>query len=722
MNFENWITQLSDKLPNFNVRVYILVFLILWLFTSILTSFLNKKDFKSKISNNLVKYQYLILASFAISIGIAIYLGYTQYLEYFFGSNKLYILIPFLIFSIFSILKYLINNFKKDRVSKILNIVESIILLICLFHLLSISLLTVPHVNVTTKSNSQILENTEQIKLEFTSPLITSDIKITVSPETNFDLSYDYFLGLKGLVESISISPTESFLPDQKIVVYTTGIQRVFPFGTKHENSQEFFTPKEPEIEEVVLGADTQNVSIGQPIIIELDTNDSKSIEWKAIFNPEAEYEIKRDFDHNLTIQPIKLKQGTNYELEIIKSVIKYNPKTLEKISTESEESVHKISFKTIPPPGILSYNRSSGVMSNSQPLIVNFEIPLKEESLKDKISISPVIDGTLSMSENKKQIIFSPKTAFSKNTEYTFKILSGLENVLGGYTENDISISFKTPGYVTLSYASPRNGATNIAITTSSISMTFNQPIDHKSVEDRFSISPNINGSFSWSGNTLIYKFASSLSYATKYTATVSSGVIATYGINSASNITSSFTTKPETVLLNVPLYSQSESFTCNLAATRMVLAYKGISSSESGIRNAIGIGQDPNSNWVNKYGVHWGPISSYISSRGVSNSLKRGWNLTAALQEVKNGHPILVYVYNGSSLPMGIINLEGGYTGYKGMHSAVIIGFIGKPESPTTVIVNDPWRGKRYLSPSTFRYLWYYSGYLNNTGIVIY
>lgn len=722
MEFENWVTQVSDKLPNFTVRAFLLISLILLILLSIFLSEISKKQNKYILLKNLIKIRHLLLSIVSLVLGIGTYFLFTPYLNEFFGNNLIYILFPFGFCFIFSISKYILNIFNKRKVQEIVSKIELLLLSLLFLSLLLISLFTVPHVSVKTQSNSQILENTEQVTLKFSSPLKTSALIVTVSPENNFNFEYDYFLGLKTFVESITIIPTESFLPDQKVVIYTTGIQRIFPWGTIHENSQEFFTPKDPDIQEVVLGTDIQNVNIEQPILIELDSNDQKSVEWTAIFKPEAEYELIREFDDSLTIQPVKLKQGTTYELEIIKSIIIYNPKTFEKISTESQEIVSTISFKTTPPPGIASFNRSSGVFSNSEPLKVNFEVPLNEDSLKDRITITPTIDGDISLSTDKKQLIFTPKGSFAKNTEYTFTLLTGVENILGGYTENDISITFKTPGYVALLYSNPRNGSTNLSLSTPSISLTFNQPIDHNSVQERFSISPSVNGTFSWSGNTITYKFANALSYGTKYTVSITKGIVATYGINSASTITSSFTTKSETVLLNVPLYYQSESFTCNLAATRMVLAYKGISSSEANIRDSIGIGQDPNSSWVNKYGVHWGPISLYISSRGVSNSLKRGWNLTSALQEVKNGHPVLIYVYNGSSLPMGPIELTGGYTGYKGMHSVVIIGYVGKPESPTTVIVNDPWRGKRNLSISTFKYLWYYSGYLNNTGIVIY
>ena len=713
MDFENWITGVSDNLPNFTVRVFLLSFFVIWIVLSILFLVVKIKKKKKKVK----QIGYLLSGSFFLIIGTATYFLYKSYLERFFGNNLLYIISPIIVLSLVFFTKYLLFLFKKKKTLKILCIFELSLLFLIFGYILIASLFTVPHVSL--QNNSKILGISSEIRLNFTSPLKKSDLKITVHPESNIHLEYEYFLGIDQLVESVNIIPIESFLPDQKVVIYTTGIQRVFPWGTQHENSQEFFTPRAPEVENVVLGTDMQNVSVEQPIKIDLDINDQQSVEWEAVFTPHAEYQVIRDLDDSVIIQPLKLKQGTNYELQIIKSIIKYNPVTFEKISTESEEVVSKVNFKTAPAPGITSFNRNSGIMSNSEPLRINFAVAIKEETLKDKISISPQIDGKISLSSDKKQLIFTPTRAFSKNTEYNLKISSGVENVLGGYTEEDITVSFKTPGYVKLQYASPRNGSINVSLTTPYIALTFNQPIDHNSVQERFTISPNVDGTFSWSGNTLYYKFANTLSYSTRYTVTISKGVKAIYGIDSTSSSTTYFTTKHQTFLLNVPLYHQSESFTCNLAATRMVLGYKGISSSESGIRNYIGIGLDPNVDWVDKYGVHWGPISSYISSRGVSNSIKRGWNLTSALEEVKKGHPVLVYVYNGRSLPKGTFTLEGGATGWKGMHSEVIVGYIGTPQAPQTVITNDPWLGKRYQSPSSFKYYWSYMGY---TGIVIY
>ncbi|MDY0096822.1 MAG: Ig-like domain-containing protein [Candidatus Dojkabacteria bacterium] len=715
MEFENWITEVSDNLPNFTVRIFLLSFFLIWLSISILFFLIRtKKRKKKKIK---FTFRYLIVGSILLLLTACTYFFFDSYLKSFFGNNLIYILIPLGISSLIYFLKQILTIFRKRKVLKIFTLTEISLIFTLTLALCIVSLFTVPHVSMS--KDSKVLETAGEITLNFTSPLKKSDLRITISPESNITLEYEYFLGLETLVESVKIVPLESFLPGQKVVIYTTGIQRIFPWANKHENSQEFFTPKAPEIEEVVLGTDIENVSVIQPITLDLDSKDQQSIEWSAVFTPYAEYKIIRDLDDTVTIQPEKLKQGTQYNLEVIKSIIIYNPLTLEKISTQSEEVESELTFKTAPAPGITSFNRESGYVSNSEPLKINFEVPINEDTLKDRILISPAIDGEISLSSDKKQLIFTPESSFAKNTEYKITILKGLENILGGYIEQDITLTFKTPGYVSLLYASPRNWSTNVSLTTSSISLTFNQPVDHTTVQERFSISPSINGTFSWNGNTLYYKFANTLPYSTKYTVSIGKGIKAIYGIDSTSTISTSFTTKHQTFLLNVPLYYQQESFTCNLAAARMVLAYKGVSVSESSIKSSVGVGLDPNADWVDKYGVHWGPISSYISSKGVSNTVKSSWNLTSALSEVKKGNPVLVYVYNGRTLPKGAFTLDGGYTGYKGMHSEIIVGYIGTPESPTTVITNDPWLGRRYQSVSSFKYYWSYLGYI---GIVIY
>jgi uncharacterized protein YvpB len=165
------------------------------------------------------------------------------------------------------------------------------------------------------------------------------------------------------------------------------------------------------------------------------------------------------------------------------------------------------------------------------------------------------------------------------------------------------------------------------------------------------------------------------------------------------------------------LPWYGQQETFTCNIAATRMALAYYGIYRSESQIKASIGTGLDPNANWVAGYGVHSVPIASYISNyRSVDR--RSGMTLKDLTTAVDNGDPVIAWVYNRHSTPYGSFTLEGGYTGYKGMHSEVVRGYIGDPNNPTHILVNDPWRGRLTYSASGWLSIWSYLGY---TGVIV-
>ena len=81
----------------------------------------------------------------------------------------------------------------------------------------------------------------------------------------------------------------------------------------------------------------------------------------------------------------------------------------------------------------------------------------------------------------------------------------------------------------------------------TASISVNFSKPMDHASVQSAFSTSPAINGSFSWSGNNMIYTPVN-LSYNTTYNVTVGTGARDSAGINMLLAYNWSFTTVQDT------------------------------------------------------------------------------------------------------------------------------------------------------------------------------
>ena len=124
-----------------------------------------------------------------------------------------------------------------------------------------------------------------------------------------------------------------------------------------------------------------------------------------------------------------------------------------------------------------------------------------------------------------------------------------------------------------------------NVAIG-SAISFTFDQPVDHNSAQDLFSLSPKINGSFSWSGNTMTYHPAD-LDFQTAYSANIAPGVKSVYGLPSIRNFTNSFSTTYRVIKLGVPYFRQAYALSCEEASLRMALAYRGINVSDLAILN---------------------------------------------------------------------------------------------------------------------------------------
>jgi len=163
-------------------------------------------------------------------------------------------------------------------------------------------------------------------------------------------------------------------------------------------------------------------------------------------------------------------------------------------------------------------------------------------------------------------------------------------------------------------------------------------------------------------------------LGFSQTYTARVDTGIKTINGLDSIQPFSTSFTTKAQTVILNVPSYRQGHNYSCYATAARMALAYKGAYVSENTILNTIGYDKtsfsgtwgDPNSIWgdpyscivgnvdgksggINwRYGAYWGPTAAAMSSWR-STSVKSGWSVQGIAQEITNGNPVIVWWVNG-------------------------------------------------------------------------
>lgn len=93
------------------------------------------------------------------------------------------------------------------------------------------------------------------------------------------------------------------------------------------------------------------------------------------------------------------------------------------------------------------------------------------------------------------------------------------------------------------ISGKTPSSGATNVALN-SNITVTFDEPMNTQSAQSAFSINPSVSGSYSWSGDTMIFNPASNLVGQTFYTVTVNTGAQDVIGNALSSQQTFTFTT----------------------------------------------------------------------------------------------------------------------------------------------------------------------------------
>lgn len=589
--------------------------------------------------------------------------------------------------------------------------------------------------NPADKSTLVSYEN--PIEVIFDHPVNTKTIETYIAPDIQGEWRIERINKYLPFARKIQFYPQESMPPETPVRVYFSCVSKIIGRQECGEHEVQFTTAKLPSI--VSVSTDTKNIDFGisEPIDISLDLPNGNFVEWGFVFTPEIPADSFSIEDLNETTIRLtfnqKLSQSTDYTLDIYRTPTKYNLSTKE-ISYRGEKSLVKTSkFKTVDAPMIDSFSPTGGNIYTDEKVKAVFKQEMNTSSVESLFQITPETQGTFSW-EDSKTFIFSPQT-LSKNTEYTVTFGAGTDSKAGGVLETPVSFTFSTIGYVKVSYLSPYNGQNSVSISTQ-INIVFDQPVDQNSAQEHFSINPNVGGSFSWSGNTMYYNLNSNLSYQTSYYINISKGIKTIYGLDSISDFNSTFTTESQVFSLNLPQIYQTHTFTCNITAARMALAYRGVNISDEQVVSFFGYDPTPhdtvNNIWGNPYsqyvgtfesgyGVYWDPIASAIRNYRPADT-HTGWNLTDMLKEVHNGNPVVIWGQNGWSQPNNISwHTPGGQYIYaiQGMHSEVVKGFIGTPEDPSYILLNDPWRGNRQYTVSHFMYLW---GFFNYSAVVVY
>lgn len=561
------------------------------------------------------------------------------------------------------------------------------------------------------------IDPTQSISIEFDVPVNANLLQFFISPEMEGEWVWEKNQ-LSMFPRKVTFYPHQSFYPGTRVLIYMVGLKSPWHLHQSHEESIEYYAPTLPEISALIPSHQTQDYAIDQPLQIVFDQLLSTHVDLQFQITPDAgEFDVQTIGNQQSIVFNHDLVQDQTYTVEVLRTPRSFWIGSNTDVKRGYTEQIAEYEFTTVATPLLTNYQPKGNAALPIEPISLVFDQAMDPTSVMQNLSIDPPIEYTPTW-ENPNTILITPHRELAKDTQYTVTINAGIPSIVGGKTTEDIHFSFTTVGEVAITSTTPNPGATGVDPTTSDIMLTFNQPIDPNSTLERVLINPAVNIQQAWKDNSLILDTAGKLQYSTQYTITLVAGIKSFYGFDSTQDHHYSFVTKDNTFVLDIPYYPQEHTFTCNVAATRMVLGYRGTNVSEADILSSMGTGNNPNQNWVDGYGVHIEPIANYIRQyRSVAE--KKNWSTTALTAEIHQGNPVILWVYNRYSQPAGPFQLESGVTGYMGMHSEVVRGYIGPVNNPTHILTHDPWRGQLTYTRAQFETIW---RYMSNTALVVY
>lgn len=190
-------------------------------------------------------------------------------------------------------------------------------------------------------------------------------------------------------------------------------------------------------------------------------------------------------------------------------------------------------------------------------------------------------------------------------------------------------------------------------------------------------------------------------------------------------------------TVKLPVKFHRQEHSLSCEIAALKMALNFKGVDVSENDLLAQLpfdptpkdgNIWGDPDKGFVGDidgrmpatgYGVHWGPIN-HLANQYRPSEIIVGWSPTQVAHELSSGNPIIMWGVAGNRPRRIYWNTPDGKLVRAALieHTRVITGFTGPVTKPTGFYTMDPIYREIYYPVGKFYKNW---EYLDVYGVVV-
>jgi uncharacterized protein YvpB len=581
---------------------------------------------------------------------------------------------------------------------------------------MALQLIAVPAIAKTTPtSNGSINSLQPIIAYTFTTPIDLKSIVVNTQPAIDLDIKPQGYFGNRIPIGRRLILYSKTTLPPgEQYMVYLSNIEGPFTRGYGGEHLLEVHTSA-LDVVEVVPDETVTTIKPNQTFTVKLNEAISTEKEWMVTSVPEHAFTIRQSNGNTLAITPqTPLKQAAQYAISIIHIPTIHRLGSDEEIQKLAPTVKKVLRFTTVRPPILATIEPQGSGINPTTNIKISFDTSMDRQSVIDHLSISP--NATLTPSwDTEGKILTLTHATFPKDTGYTLSLKKGIKTLLGGVTESDLTYQFHTAGPVGMVSMDPVNGAKD-APATQPIKITFDQEVPSQ-IADYITISPDVTATASGQGRTLTLYPKTPLAYETLYSVTLKKNAPSVYGLTSIKDQVFSFTTSSPA--LAVPYFKQQSLFTCNLAAARMLLAYRGIAVTEQKLIDIIGIGGkrgsgDPNKGYIDDYGTYWDPVFRGVSTYRPTRLIKSG-KLEDIIAEIKRGNPVMTWGQNGWSDPHDISWTTKDGTRIKainGMHSAVVRGYTGSENNPTQILLNDPWRGQYSITAKEFMRRWGYFG----------
>ncbi|MFS8131172.1 MAG: Ig-like domain-containing protein [Candidatus Dojkabacteria bacterium] len=576
------------------------------------------------------------------------------------------------------------------------------------------------------------------IEVDFNVPVQISSLEPRMTPKLEGDWVWEKFLFSNYTVRG-HFYPKQTYLPDQRIVIYIIGVKRLFVNSENHELALNFFSPKAPEVLNTTPADQEGSFNREDSIKVLLTKNNYYLSTWTYSIQPSVALDVESQFSSVLEFKPqAPLDADTQYKLTISRHPIQYDISTSQVISQQTEPDFnYSISFKTLKEPFIETLTPQGTGIRDDSSLSVKFTLPMKRESVESHFSTEPKIIGTFNWTDDN-SFVFTPTTKLAKGTKFQILFSKGIESLDQGPTYKDLIYSFETVGAIKLTGSVPTNGSNNVGENTV-IRIGLDQDVDHASAQANLTVTPDVPGTFTWDNRDLVLTPNNPLGFNQTYTAVMHKGVKSVYGIDSTEDFSVSFKVRAQEVVISgIPqIYQPYGSFSCNLYAGIMALSWKGYNLSAAGVISETGYNPNQsNGTWSGNpykeyvgnsdgswgYGIYWTALQKPFNNRGITTEIKEGWNKYSLAATIINGNPVVIWRYNGesSNYDKNWTASDGTYIhGINGQHGGLVIGVRGPTTNPEAFLVNDPWYGQTWFSADYLDYTW---SRMNRTAMIIY